>query len=259
MNLRTMFAPLRTAPAAFVAIGAAATFAFVIAGAHAQTPPAPTAPAAPKAAPPKAAPKAAPKTAPAPQAAPAPAAPDTSAQAQQVPLVYTPWIKICGTNPQEQNAKQLCQTAKEARLVSGQFMAAAALIERADDTKKVLQVMLPPGLLLQPGTRVIIDKNPPMSGPFVICFVNACMAHYEVAADFLGKLKTGQTLEIQAMNPNQQAVNFLLPLADFAKANEGPPTDPKVLEEQNKKLQDELQRRADEARKKLQDTPQPTK
>jgi hypothetical protein len=46
--------------------------------------------------------------------------------------------------------------------------------------------------------------------------------------------------------------SFAFPLVDFAKANEGPPTDPKVLEEQQKKLQDELQRRADEARKKLE-------
>ncbi len=43
-----------------------------------------------------------------------------------------------------------------------------------------------------------------------------------------------------------------MPLADFAKAYDGPPTDPKVFEEQQKKLQDELQRRADEARKKLE-------
>ena len=43
-----------------------------------------------------------------------------------------------------------------------------------------------------------------------------------------------------------------MPLNDFAKAYEGPPTDPKVFEEQQKKLQEELQRRADEARKKLE-------
>ena len=43
-----------------------------------------------------------------------------------------------------------------------------------------------------------------------------------------------------------------LPLADFAKAYDGPPTDPKEFEAQQRKLQDELQRRADEARKKLE-------
>jgi hypothetical protein len=36
------------------------------------------------------------------------------------------------------------------------------------------------------------------------------------------------------------------------EANEGPPTDPNVLEEQQKKLQEDLQKRADELRKKLE-------
>jgi hypothetical protein len=43
-----------------------------------------------------------------------------------------------------------------------------------------------------------------------------------------------------------------MPLADFAKAYDGPPTDPKVFEETQKKLQEELQKRAEEARKKLE-------
>ena len=40
--------------------------------------------------------------------------------------------------------------------------------------------------------------------------------------------------------------------SDFAKAYDGPPTDPKVFEEQQKKLQDELQKRAEDARKRLE-------
>jgi hypothetical protein len=43
-----------------------------------------------------------------------------------------------------------------------------------------------------------------------------------------------------------------LPLSDFAKAYDGPPTDPKVFEENQKKLQEELQKRAEEQRKKLE-------
>jgi len=39
----------------------------------------------------------------------------------------------------------------------------------------------------------------------------------------------------------------------FAKAYDGPPTDPKVFEETQKKLQEELQKRAEEQRKKLED------
>jgi hypothetical protein len=83
------------------------------------------------------------------------------------------------------------------------------------------------------------------------------MADYEATPDLIGKLKKGQMLVIQAINLAAAAISFPVPLTDntgnsFAKANEGPPTDPKVPEEQQKKLQDELQKRADEARKRLE-------
>jgi hypothetical protein len=57
---------------------------------------------------------------------------------------------------------------------------------------------------------------------------------------------------VQAINSTGQPISLVLPLADFGKAYDGPPTDPKEFEEQQKKLQEELQRRADEARKKLE-------
>ena len=91
-----------------------------------------------------------------------------------------------------------------------------------------------------------------MTAPYVICFTNGCMADYEATPDMIGKLKKGQALVVQAINSTGQPISLVLPLADFAKAYDGPPTDPKVFEEQQKKLQDELQRRADEARKKLE-------
>ena len=82
------------------------------------------------------------------------------------------------------------------------------------------------------------------------------MADYEASADLIGRLKKGQQLSVQAINSNGQPISLSLPLSDFAKAYDGPPTDPKVFEEQQKKLQDELQRRANDARQKLQQQPQ---
>jgi Invasion associated locus B (IalB) protein len=106
-------------------------------------------------------------------------------------------------------------------------------------------------LQLQYGTRVIVDQQAPLTGPFFTCFTNGCMADYEATSDLIGKLKHGQMLTVQAINLAGSAISFRLPLIDFAKAIEGPPTDPKVVAAQQKKLQDEMQKRADEARKKL--------
>lgn len=197
-----------------------------------------------------------------PAAAPKPATPDAQqaqqppaaagADQQQVQLIYSPWTKFC-IKGQEQNAKQVCFTGKDARIESGMPVVAAVLIEpEAADQKKILRVTLPLGMQLVHGTRTIVDQNQPMTAPYVICFTNGCMSDYEVNPDLIAKLKKGQGLVVQAINSTGQPISLVLPLNDFAKAYDGPPTDPKVFEEQQKKLQEELQRRADEARKKLE-------
>jgi invasion protein IalB len=228
--------------------------------ASAQTPaPAPAAPAAPTPAAPKPAPAkkpAAPKP-PAAQATPPGDAQQAPPQGQaqgggdQVQLIFSPWTKFC-LKGQETNAKQVCFTGKDARIESGMPVVAAVLIEPETEPKKILRVTLPLGMQLIHGTRVIIDQNQPMTAPYVICFTNGCMADYEATADMITKMKSGQGLVVQAINSTGQPISLVLPLTDFAKAYDGPPTDPKVFEEQQKKLQEELQRRADEARKKLE-------
>ena len=66
--------------------------------------------------------------------------------------------------------------------------------------KKILRVTLPLGMSIQPGTRVIVDSGQPMTGPYVICFNNGCMADYEASGELIGKLKKGQGLVIQGIN-----------------------------------------------------------
>jgi len=129
---------------------------------------------------------------------------------------------------------------------------AAVVIEPEGEPKKVLRVTLPLGMLLVHGTRIIVDNNPPAQSPYVICFQNGCMSDYEATPELINNMKKGQNLIIQAISSNNQPVTLPLPLSDFAKAFDGPPTDPKVFEENQKKLQEELQKRADEARKKLE-------
>ena len=188
---------------------------------------------------------------PAAPAAPAPA--KTPPQQQQQPqLIFSPWTKLCRKQNDSPYAKQVCFTRKEARNESGLLVVAAVLIEPEGDQKKILRVTLPLGMQLINGTRVIVDSNQTMTAPYVICFTNGCLADYEANADLIAKMKKGQGLAVQAINSTGQPISLVLPLADFAKAYDGPPTDPKVFEEQQKKLQEELQRRADEARKKLE-------
>jgi invasion protein IalB len=261
MNFRilaTSVGPRGRLLALLAATALAVPFAF---DAKAQAPaPAPGAPAAPK----KAAPKAAPKAPPAPAAqAPAQQPPAAQAQApaqqggaqqpqdQQVQLIYAPWTKFC-LKGQDANAKQVCFTGKDGRIESGQPVVAAVIIEPEGEPKKILRVTLPLGMQLVHGTRLIVDNNPPQQSPYVICFANGCMSDYEATPELLANMKKGQNLVVQAINANGAPLTLPLPLGEFAKAYDGPPTDPKQFEETQKKLQEELQKRAEEQRKKLE-------
>ena len=170
-------------------------------------------------------------------------------------LIYAPWTKFC-LKGQDAKAKQVCFTGKDGRIESGQPVIAAVIIEPEGEPKKILRVTLPLGMQLVHGTRIIIDSNPPQQSPYVICFANGCMSDYELTAEMLASLKKGQNLIVQAINSNGAPLTLPLPLAEFAKAYDGPPTDPKVFEETQKKLQEELQKRAAEARAKLEATQQ---
>ena len=57
------------------------------------------------------------------------------------------------------------------------------------------------------------------------------MSDYEADSGDAGHLKKGQNLIVQAINSNGAPLTLPLPLAEFAKAYDGPPTDPKVFEE----------------------------
>jgi len=187
------------------------------------------------------------------QQQPAPAQPAQPAQQAPVQLIYSPWTKFC-LKSKDPKPKQVCFTGKDARIESGMPVVAAVLIEPEGNPKKILRVTLPLGMQLIHGTRVIIDQNQPMTAPYVICFTNGCMADYEANAQMIEQMKKGRGLVVQAINASGQPISLVLPLTDFAKAYDGPPTDPKVFEAQQQKLQEELQKRAEEARKKLEQT-----
>ncbi|MBI3702062.1 MAG: invasion associated locus B family protein [Afipia sp.] len=246
MDFRILAAQALPRGRAFAALAAGVVLAAAsVSISHAQAP-APAAPKAPKAAPaPKAGAPAAPAAAGAQQAAPA------AGDQQQVQLIYQPWAKYC-MKGQDANAKEVCFIGKDGRIESGQTVVAAVIIEPKGEPKKILRVTLPLGMALVQGTRVVVDANTPAQSPYVACFQNGCMSDYDFTPEMLASMKKGTNFFVQAIQVNGSPITLPLPLAEFAKAYDGPPTDPKVFEENQKKLQEELQKRAAEARAKLE-------
>ena len=185
---------------------------------------------------PKAQPKA--KAPPQPAPAPPPAAANTPAAPEIPPLAFTPWTRVCAKG-QEADAKTVCVTGREGRLDSGYLVIAAVLIEPEGVPQKLLRVTLPLGMILQAGTRIIVDQGQPLNAPYSVCLPNGCMADIEASPELVGKLKKGQAMVVQGIHMQRGQITLNVPLAEFAKANEGPPMDQKVYEERQRKLEEE--------------------
>jgi invasion protein IalB len=170
------------------------------------------------------------------------AAPGEAAQnGEQVQLISSPWSRYCAKGLTEQSSeissKEICFTASDGHLTSGQKFVIALLIEPEESDAKLLRVTLPLGVALVPGARIVIDEKEAMTAPFVVCLSkNGCMADYKADADLIEKLKNGQTLAIQAFEKGKP-ISFTLPLTGFAKAYDGPASDPSGLNEQGGALQ----------------------
>jgi invasion protein IalB len=236
-------------------IGLATALSVLIVAASAQTP-APT----PKRRPPKSTTAVSPKPS-APMAklpAMAPVQQQTAAPAgQQIQLLYSPWTKFC-TRGKEADAKEMCLIGKDGHVETGRPLVSAVLIQ-PESGPNVLRVTLPLTVQLQRGTRVMIDQtrlasltSDTQSTPYTICFVNGCMADYQATPEVINQLRKGQSLWVQGFSMAGEFINLPLPLEEFGKALDGPPTDPKALEEQQKKMQDELKRHADELRRRFE-------
>ena len=166
------------------------------------------------------------------------------------------WAKFCAKQPA--NGKEACATMRDFSTSADQPpMISINLFDVSGEEKRKLRfLILPIGMLLKPGFRVIIDKGEPIEGRYDMCFQNACSAEIEIGPKTVEALKKGQTMSVVMRVPggdlSGRELTFNLPLKDLGTAFEGKPTDPKVLEQQRQALQQQLQKKAEEQRKMLE-------
>jgi len=226
-------------PVSIKRLGAVLLATSVLTAAHEAAAQAPAKPAPAQTAPAKPAQPAAP-------AQPAPSATQVALQPSQAD-----WTKVCGKDPA--TGKEICYTTRDFGQAADQPpVLALAVYDVKGDDNKIVRLLMPPALLLRPGIRVSIDKGAAIEGSFEICFPNGCFAEAKVRTATVDQIKKGASLNVFVKNQFNNEIAFTLPLAGFGKAFDGAPIDPAVLEAQQKQLQDELQKRAEEERKRLE-------
>ena len=162
------------------------------------------------------------------------------------------WTKVCGKD--QGNNAEICYTTRDFVSDQGQPVLATAVYDvKGPQPQKIVRFLLPLGLLLKPGIRFAVDQSAPFGGAYTMCFPNGCFAEtIGLKDDTIAAMKKGTTVNISVQNQTGREVTFAVPLVGFGKAFDGAPIDPKVLEDQQKRLQDELEKRSEDLRKKLE-------
>ncbi len=209
----------------------------------------------------------APKKAPAPPAAPkgAPAAKDAKGAAPP-----SAWVKLCekGTavtkqkdGKEDKKEIDICLTHHE-RLDgnTGMVLVSAAVRQVTGQDKQALMVMVPLGMLLQPGMRAniypkdqweLVQKNEKVDESkikglqlaYTLCHPAGCTAETEATPELLNNLKSSAGILVFAINAAGAPAVFPVPLAGFDASYAGPPIDTKKYSEARKSLMQQIAQR----------------
>jgi invasion protein IalB len=176
-------------------------------------------------------------------AAPAPAAPAAGAQAAA--REDSGWVRLCLKIEQTGN-KQICLVNHEGlEPNTGMVLVAAAVRSIEGEEKQHLLVRLPTAysLVIPAGVQIKIDDDQPISLQYAVCFPTSCQVQMELTKEMFDKMRKGKQMVVAAMNMQQKAMAFPVPLTGFSKTFDGPPVDNAKYEEARRQMMEKFRQR----------------
>lgn len=160
------------------------------------------------------------------------------------------WFKVCS----KQDSNNICNTQVQNVASTGQVITAISLIEvKGKVNRKLFQITVPSGRFIPAGIKLTVDDKKSATLPYVYCFPQNCMAEVPLDNKLVAILKAGGKMVVTSTNFQNKANPVQVTLNGFTAAFDGPPIKRDELETRQKELQSGLQKKAAEARKKLQE------
>lgn len=176
------------------------------------------------------------------------------ANAQQAP--QQGWFKICA----KQADVDLCNTQYQLLADNGQLITAVSLLDiKGKSNRKVFQVSVPPGRLIQPGVGMSIGTAAPTKIDYAICFSDRCIAELELTDKLLASLKKGKEITLSSINFQRQANPVKISLDGFTAAVDGEPIQQTDAAAKEKEVQDWVAKNKAEFEKKILDAQEKAK
>lgn len=161
------------------------------------------------------------------------------------------WIKVCSTD--QASKQKVCITRADLRGENGSFVSSVTIQQVGEEKRYGVGVLMPLGVLLQPGVKLAVDGAALATAQFTICLPQPpiCVSSVGAQGEFIDAFKKGGKLTMTAQNSQGKEVNLDVSLVGFSKVFDGEGIDPQQAEARQKELNDALQKRAEEARQKL--------
>lgn len=167
-----------------------------------------------------------------------------SADAQQT----REWVKVCS----KVGENDICNVQFNILTNNGQLVTAVNLLQSKGKTnRRIFQVAVPSGRYIPEGIKVRIDSGKVNTVPYSICLPNRCLAEVQLSEGLVKALKGGGEITLTSTNYQAKKNPVKVTLTGFTKAFDGPPLQRDQVEQRNKKLEEELKRKAKETADKL--------
>jgi len=130
---------------------------------------------------------------------------------------YQDWGVRCGTRPQGNQERcemfqQLTRDDSENPVMRiligfppGEDQAAAAMI-------------LPLGILIQPGISIRVDNGEPTPAPIKLCVADGCRTSFRISPRMLEQMKAGKRAYVRVKDPRGESVDLPISLSGFTNA-----------------------------------------
>ena len=159
------------------------------------------------------------------------------------------WYKVC--TKQEDN--DVCVVQNIVTASTGQLLTAIGLIiVEGKVNNKVLQVSVPSARTIPPGVNMQIDDGKAQRVPYSVCMPDKCVAQVPLTDAIVDSFKRGGEVVFTSMNYQRAANPIKISLKGFTDAFDGEPVAQSELQERQRLLQEEMQRKAQSAREKLE-------
>ncbi len=158
------------------------------------------------------------------------------------------WVKICS----KISETDICNVKYDKITNTGQLITGVNLLQSKGKTnRRIFQIAVPSGRYIPEGIKIQIDNGKVNTIPYSLCLPNRCLAEIQLSEGLVKALKGGGELTLISTNFRAQKNPVKVSLTGFTAAYDGPPLKRNEVEDRQKKLQEELQKKAKETADKL--------